>query len=388
METKKIRQSAFRRIQNFSGLGQESCFFFGPRQSGKSTLLRTLFPHAPYYDLLHSDTLTRLQRRPHLLREEYGARPIRGPVILDEVQKVPQLLDEVQALIVEQHAQFILCGSSARKLKRGSANLLGGRALHYELFPLVSAEIPDFDLLRALNHGLVPRHYLADDALPLVRAYVNDYLQEEIAAEALTRNIPAFARFLELAAFSNGEIIQYQNIASECGVSAPTVKEYFQILFDTLLAHTIPSFRKRPKRRVIQAPKLYLFDVGIANMLLKRSTIEEGSESFGRAFEHLIIQELIAHRQYSRRDYPLAYWRTTSGFEVDCVLGDGAVALEIKGTHDVRPLHCRGLRSFREEYRPKRSLIVSLDPSPRVVDGVTVMPWRDFLSALWSGEIM
>lgn len=378
----------FKRLQNFKGLGKESCFFWGPRQSGKSTLLKRRFPDAPYYDLLLSDEYERLNRRPSLLREELLVREKNGPVIIDEVQKIPQLLDEVQWLMVNRQTQFVLCGSSARKLKRGGANLLGGRALRYELFPLVSAEIPEIDLLRALNHGLVPRHYLADDAEPLSRAYVGDYLKEEIAAEALARNVPAFARFLESASFSNGEVVSYENIARECGVSAPTVKGYFQILEDTLLARFVPSFRKKPKRRVVHSPKFYFFDVGIANALLKRSRIAKGSEVFGKAFEHFIFQELIAHSHYSRGNYPISYWRTSSGFEVDFILGDGEVAIEIKGVEEVQPRHLKGIRAFQDEYRVKKSIVVSLDPRPRQVGDVTIMPWRNFLNALWSGDVL
>ncbi|MEK7766420.1 MAG: AAA family ATPase, partial [bacterium] len=234
----------------------------------------SLFPDAPRYDLLRSDEYARLQAHPARLREEILARPpAGGRVVIDEVQKIPALLDEVQWLMVNHRIPFVLCGSSARKLKRSGANLLGGRALRHELFPLTFAEIPGFDLLRALNHGLLPRHYQAAQARPLLEAYVGDYLKEEIAAEALTRNLSAFSRFLEAAAFSNGEIVNYRNIASECGVSAPTVKQYFNILEDTLLARFVPVYRARPKRRVIQAPRFYFFDVGVANVLLKRGPI-------------------------------------------------------------------------------------------------------------------
>jgi predicted AAA+ superfamily ATPase len=378
----------FQRLQHLSGLGGESCFLWGPRQSGKSTLLKFLFPKSPYYDLLLSDEYERMNRRPALLREELLTRVQTGPVIIDEIQKIPHLLDEVQWLIVNKGIQFILCGSSARKLKRGSANLLGGRALRYELFPLVSKEISSFDLVRALNHGLIPRHYLADEPRPLFRAYVGDYLKEEIAAEALTRNIHAFARFLEVSAFSNGEVINFQNIARECGVSGPTVKEYFQILVDTLLARFVPSFQKRAKRRIVHAPKFYLFDVGIANELLKRGAIQEGSEIFGHAFEHFIFQELCAYSHYSGKEYPLSYWRTTSGFEVDFILGDRDVAVEIKGAREVQSHHLKGIHAFHSEYKPKKSVIVSLDKRARAVDGMTIMPWQEFLEALWDGDII
>ena len=210
--------------------GTESCFLWGPRQTGKTTLLKELFPDSPFYDLLLSDQYARLQLQPSLLRQELLANPPKTPVIIDEVQKIPALLDEIQWLIVNHKIQFVLCGSSARKLKRGGANLLGGRALRYELLPLTFAEITDFDLLRALNNGLLPRHYPAGDAHILLEAYVGEYLKEEIAAEALTRNIPAFNRFLEAAAFSNGDIVNYKKIASGCGVIMPTAKQYLGIV--------------------------------------------------------------------------------------------------------------------------------------------------------------
>jgi predicted AAA+ superfamily ATPase len=379
----------YKRIERFSRRGNESCFFWGARQTGKSTLLEKLFPDSPRYDLLLSDELRRLRERPALLREELLAHPPgRRPVIIDEVQKVPELLDEVQWLIVNKHAQFILCGSSARKLKRSGANLLGGRALRFELFPLVYPEIPDFDLQRALNHGLLPRHYLASEARGLMESYVGDYLKEEIAAEALARNVPSFSRFLESAAFSNGEVVSYQNIAAECGVSSPTVKHYFEILEDTLLGRFLPAFRKRPKRRVVESPRFYFFDLGLANFLLKRGPIAPRSEAFGRAFEHLIEQELAAHSRYSGIHYPVAYWRTSSQLEVDFVLGDHEVAVECKGVEQVAAHHMRGLRAFQEEYKVKHAIVVSLDARPRKVDGVEVLPWEVFLKRLWGGEII
>lgn len=379
----------YKRIFNFSSRGHESCFLWGARQTGKSTLIKELFPGSPYYDLLLSDEYRRLSTRPSLLREELLASPPGDrPVVIDEIQKIPGLLDEVQWLIVNRNIQFVLCGSSARKLRRAGANLLGGRALRFELCPLVHPEIPDFDLLRALNSGLLPRHYQAADAAGLVEAYVGDYLKEEIAAEALTRNIPAFSRFLEAAAFSNGEVVNYQNIASECGVSSPTVKQYFQILEDTLIARFVPAFQKRPKRRVIQAPRFYFFDLGLANFLLKRGPIAARGEAFGKVFEHFIYQEIAAHSRYSGRRYPISYWRTASQLEVDFILGDHQAAIEVKGTEQAAPHHLRGLRAFQEEYKVEHSIIVSLDAKPRIVDGIMVLPWEDFLRKLWAGEIV
>ncbi len=367
----------------------ESIFLWGPRQTGKSTLLHERFGKASYYDLLLADEFERLNRDPTLMRKEVLARPkVRDLVVIDEIQLVPLLLGEVQWLMTHHQVPFILCGSSPRKLKRTAANLLGGRALKLEMFPLVSPEIGDFNLMRALNHGLLPRHYIKDDPQALIQAYVGTYLKEEIAAESVVRNLPAFSRFLEIAAFSNGSIPVYKNIAQECGVSPPTVKDYFQILEDTLIGRFVPSFQKRPKRRVFQSPKFYYFDLGVANYLLKRKNIEQGSEIFGHAFEHFIFQELIAYIHYSRRDISLSYWRTTSQMEVDFILGDHETAIEVKGTPDVASRHGKGLCAFSEEYTTKKKIIVSLDKRPRKEGGIIVLPWRDFLDQLWDDRIV
>jgi predicted AAA+ superfamily ATPase len=253
---------------------------------------------------------------------------------------------------------------------------------------LVSAEIDDFDLSRALNHGLLPRHYIVDQPRRLLQAYVSDYLKEEIAAEALTRNIPAFARFLEAAAFCNGEVVNYQNIGRDCGVSGPTVKAYFEILEDTLMGRFVPAYRRKPKRRIVESPRFYYFDVGIANHLLKRGTISIGGEAFGKAFEHFIFQELVAHSHYSGKDYEIAYWRTSSGLEVDFVLGDRKVIVEVKATDRAASHHFRGLSAFREDYTVGRAILVSLDPRPRETDGTLILPWKTFLERLWKNEIV
>lgn len=379
-----------KRIQNLIGKSTDSCFLWGPRQTGKSTLLRDLLPGARYVDLLLSEQFEELQRRPSSLREKILADPQRKEriVIIDEVQKLPVLLDEAQWLMVNYEVRFVLCGSSARKLKRGAGNLLGGRALRYELFPLVYPEIQDFDLKRALNHGLLPRHYLGEDPTARWRAYVGDYLKEEIMAEALTRDLPAFSRFLESAAFSNAEVVQYTNIARDCGVSAPTVKNYFQILFDTLIAWELPAYLRRPKRRTVESPKFYYFDVGLANTLLHRGDILEKSEAFGKAFEHWLGMELRAHSHYSRKEYPLSYWRTTSGFEVDFVLGDSQVAVEVKSTMLADERHWRGLKAFAEEYKVSRLILVSQDSAPRRIGSIEVLPWKIFLDRLWGGDLL
>lgn len=371
---------------NFQDAESESVFLWGARQTGKSTLLKMLFPDVRYIDLLKSDEFARYNRRPALLREELSLLPENELVIIDEIQKLPALLDEVHWLISNHHIRFILSGSSARKLRRSGVNLLGGRAIRKHLYPFVSAEVPDFDLIRACNNGMLLRHYLVENPISRLHAYVGDYLQQEIKAEALTRSLSVFTRFMEVAALSNGEILNYNNIASECGVSAPTVKEYFSILEETLIGYTIPAFTRNVKRRVVQSPKFYYFDVGVANFLLKRANLTPGSPEFGHAFEHFILQELIAYIGYFRPLQTLSYWRTSSGYEVDAIIGNAEVAIEIKSSDEVQSHHTKGLKAFSEEFPECRLIIVSLDKYPRQMNNVEVYPASDFLTKLWGGE--
>ncbi len=382
----------YNRILNLDLTGKHTCFLWGPRQTGKSTLIRTMFPRARRYDLLLADVYRALIDRPELIREECLAAGLDGdsqadPIVIDEVQRIPELLNEVHWLVEDRGLRFLLCGSSARKLKRGGGNLLGGRAVRYQLHPLVSAEIPDFSLEKALNAGMLPRHYLSTRPRRLIQAYVGDYLREEIAAEALTRNIPAFSRFLEVAALSNGELINYNTIASECGVSAPTAKGYFQILEDTLIGSFVPAFRKRAKRRVIGAPRFYFFDIGVVAHLTGRGRVQPGSELFGRAFEHYIYMEVSAYASYSGVFFPISFWRTTTGHEVDLIFGD--VALEVKSTPRIQDRHLKGIRAFKEEFKMAQYIVVSREAAPRqTADGILILPWRDFIDRLWSGAIV
>jgi predicted AAA+ superfamily ATPase len=378
----------YQRRQIFEGSGNESIFFWGARQTGKSTLLKQLFPKALWFDLLLTGDYERLAKNPGLIREMILANPSISLVVIDEIQRLPELLNEIHWLIVNKNVRFIMSGSSPRKILHSGANLLGGRALRYELYPLTSCEITGFDLLQAINNGLLPKHYNTSNAKKMLSAYISSYLRDEIAAEVQLRNIAVFSRFLEIAALTNGEIINYSNIAADTGVSVPTVKAYFQILEDTLLGRYLPSFRKKPKRRVILSPKFYLFDTGIVNTLLNRGKIEYGTELFGKAFEHFIYEEIYAHSRYSDLNYPLAYWRTVSQLEIDFVLGDHEVAIEVKSTGEVQNRHLKGLKAFAEEYTAKKLILVSNDPYPRMVDNVLILPWQIFLQQLWNGEIL
>ena len=376
------------RKQIFEGLEQESAFLWGARQTGKSTLLKTLYPETLYFDLLLSREYERFLRNPGLIREIVEAQAPGILVIVDEIQRIPELLNEIQWLMVNRNNRFILSGSSPRKILRSGGNLLGGRAVRYNLFPLVFPEIPDFDLLKALNNGLLPRHYLSGNPKKLLSAYIGSYLRDEIMAEAKIRNVSLFSRFLEAAAFTNGEMVNYTNIASDCGVSAPTVKEYFQILEDTMIGRFLPSYQKNPKRRVILAPKFYLFDVGIANYLVQRGKIEQGGESYGKALEHFIHQEIVAHSHYSDKNYPISYWRTASQIEVDFILGDHEVSIEVKSTDQAKSRHLSGLRHFSEEYTVKKQILITNDLHPRRMGNISVLPWKTFLEQLWGSEII
>lgn len=379
----------FSRILSLNEASTESIFFWGARQTGKSTLLKQLFPAAHYYDLLLSDEYSRLRFRPALLREECEMLDEGELVIIDEVQKIPALLDEVHWLMTERNLRFILCGSSARKLRRCGANLLGGRAIRKTLFPLVSAEIPDFDIDVALNNGMLPRHYLIKDPRQRLEAYVGDYLQQEIVAEAVVRRIDSFTRFLQVAALSDAEILNYTKIASDCGVSSKSVKEYFSILEETMLGYHIPAYSKVIRRKLVAAPKFYFFDVGIPNYLMKRIPLKSGSSEYGHALEHLICQELKAYLSYRGIDKNLSYWRTSDHrYEVDFIIGDAEVAIEVKSSETVDSSETRGLRAFSEEHPSARLIIVSMEQRPRRHKDIEIWPAREFLRKLWADKII
>jgi predicted AAA+ superfamily ATPase len=371
---------------------RQSAFLWGPRKSGKSTLLKQRFPNSLVFDFLKTDLFLEFAKRPSLLREQILAKDdssLRYPIILDEVQKIPQILDEVHWLIENKGLSFILCGSSARKMKRGGANLLGGRAWKYELFPLVFAELEDVDLLKALNRGLIPDHYFQDQYRKSLRAYTADYLKEEIFNEGLARNIPAFSRFLDAIAYSHGELVNFSNISRDCGVNSKVVREYYYILVDTLMGYFIEPFKKHQSRQVITStPKFYLFDTGVAGILTKREIIEEKGILFGKAFEHFILMELMAYKAYNDLDFDISFWRTKAGAEVDFVLEDAEVAIEVKGSSRVDHKNLRSILNFHKEFKPRKSIVVCNEAAERMYGPVRISPYKLFLSELWSGNII
>lgn len=369
--------------------GSAAVFLWGPRQTGKTTLLHDQLPDARYYDLLDSELRADLSVRPRRFREEVLAeRPL--VVVIDEVQEVPELLPEIHWLLENTSTRFVLCGSSARKLKRKARNLLGGRAVDFHLLPLTSDEVPGLDLLRLFNHGALPIHYLVDDPAPLLRAYVNTYIKEEIIDESATRNIPAFSRFLQIVGLTHCQQLNYTNIARETGVSANTVRSYFDILSDTQIGFALEPWRKQGKRRLSETAKFYLFDVGLANYLHPEAkVVAEGSDLYGRSFEHFLISEVRAFLSYRRKDVPLAFWRTSTGHEVDLILGDMDVALEFKSATRVRDADLSGLRTLMDDRAVRRSIVVSRDERPRrTEDGIEIRPWADFCQELWQGGVI
>ena len=365
----------------------EGMFLFGARQTGKSTLLKERFKGAIYYDLLNPDVRKAFKRNPNALKEALWDKAAGTLVIIDEIQKVPELLDIVHTLMVEKGLWFILSGSSARKLKRSGANTLGGRAIPETLYPLVWPEVTDFQLDRAVQNGMIPRHYMVADATKRLSGYVKVYLDEEIREEGEVRELDAFERFMEVAAISDGEMLNYSNIAADCGVSAKTVKSYFQILYDTLLGYEIPAYRKEVKRRIVQAPRFYYFDVGLANYLMGRHSLKRGTDDYGHAFEHLVMQEIIAYKGYHDRRDEISYWHTYDKKEVDAVIGDAKVAIEIKSSEQLKTKHKAGLKAFKEEHPDCRLILVSLDPITRLSGDIELIYVLDFLKMLWSGEI-
>lgn len=389
----------FTRIIKIKALKGQSFFLWGARQTGKSSYLLIHYPDSLRFDLLDTALFLRYMREPYLFRSDLLNQPkekLELPIIIDEIQKVPELLNEVHRMIEGENLQFILCGSSARKLRTQSTNLLGGRAWLYHFYPLVFPEIPDFNLLKVLQQGLLPKHYLSPSDLiqENLAAYVNVYLTDEIQREGLVRNLAGFSAFLEMVGLCNGEMINMSNIARDCHIDRNSVQGYFQILVDTLLGYFIFPYHKKVKRDLLVAtPKFYLFDVGVANYLGKRVVSELQGDAAGRSFEHTILMELIAYRGLIEKRLDINYWRTKTGLEVDFILEKGKVAIEVKISKQLHQQDLKGLIAFCEEHPDTKAYAVSQDLFPRQLNingkvSIQILPWKNFLEKLWAGEII
>jgi len=371
------------RVLNLSALlEKKSYFLLGPRQTGKTFLIHHSFKDVRVYDLLDTSIYLALNQNPGRIAQEIT--PQDRIVVIDEIQRLPDLLNEVHRLIEAYSIRFLLTGSSARKLRRGGVNLLGGRARTKHLHPLTYKELGNlFDLHRAVDRGLLPSIYFSDDPDADLKAYTGLYLQQEIVAEGLTRNIPAFSRFLKVAAHCNGTIVNFTNVANDAQVARTTVYEYFEVLKDTLILYELSAWRKSKKRKPLASSKYYFFDVGVVGELQGRS-FKPGTPEFGEAFETYIMHELTSYSDYMSGE-PLSYWRATSGFEVDFIIGDHT-AVEVKAKENVSAQDVKSLKALAEEKCLKRYLCVSLEPRMRKLDDITILPYKTFLEALWSGE--
>lgn len=372
---------------------QKSFFIFGPRQTGKSTLLNFTFPkeHVLYYNLLLSDEYRRLSARPEVFREEVLSRnKNKSHVILDEVQRIPELLNEVHALIESPGAPyFCMSGSSARKLKKSHANLLAGRAWTYYLHPFTHIELGEhFSLEKALRFGTLPPVYLSENeenTIKTLKSYTETYLKEEVEAESLLRKIASFHRFMPLAASENGNVINFSAIARETGTTYKTVREYFKIFEDTLIGFFLYPYISSWRKRLVKHPKFYFFDIGVARAIAGKSAavLEPGTREYGKAFEHFIVLEIIRLRDYAEKDLKISFFRTEQGTEVDLILEnpDGRIfAVEVKASIEPHSSELRGLKSFARDFPQAELICICLAPKQRETDGIKIMPWRDFFA--------
>jgi len=361
---------------------KKSHFLFGPRQTGKTSLILHTLKGAKVYDLLDTSIYLALSQSPGRIGQELTAED--RIVVIDEIQRLPILLNEVHRLIEKHGIRFLLTGSSARKLRRGGVNLLGGRARTKYLHPFTYKELgAKFDLRRAIERGLLPSIYFSDDPRADLQAYAGSYLQEEIIAEGATRSLPAFSRFLKVAALCNSQIVNFTNVSNDAQVARTTVYEYFEILKDTLILYELPAWRKSKKRKPLASSKYYFFDVGVVSGLQGRK-FRPGTPEFGEAFETYLMHELISYSDYVSEE-SLSYWRSTSGFEVDFIIGDHT-AVEVKAKENVSATDLKPLRALSEEKKLKRYLCISLEPRKRRFEDIMVLPYKDFLEALWNGE--
>ncbi len=367
-------------------LEKKSFFLFGPRATGKSFLIeRQLSRVAQVFDLLSSDMTLRFSARPSEL--ESLIEPEKKWIVIDEIQKVPELLDEVHRLIEKKGLHFLLTGSSARKLKRGKANLLAGRAWQAEIFPLVWPEIPNFDLDHYLQYGGLPSVYLSKDPAEELKAYCQTYLYEEIQAEGFIRRLPQFSRFLLSSSFSNTKILNFTKIAQDTEIPPSTIREYFQILEDTLIGFQVFPWKKANKRKTVATSKFYFFDLGVAHALANIQSLDPRSDLYGMSFEHWVGLEIRAYLSYRRRNDSLEFWRTKSHQEVDFIVGD-EVAIEVKATQKVTENDLKGLKALGDEKKIKDYYLVSKDPLSAKRGDIHCIPWTRFIEKLWNDGLL
>lgn len=377
-------------ITRFLQLSDQSFFLFGPRGTGKSTWIRETLPEALVIDLLSPGTNRSYLARPERLREIADAQPTNQTIVIDEIQKVPQMLDVVHQLLEKQPAhRYILTGSSARKLKRTGIDLLAGRALVKSLHPFMAAEIgKTFSLENALKLGMVPLVLGSTDPEETLKAYVGLYLREEVQIEGLVRNLGDFTRFLESASFSQGAILNISDVARDCQIGRKTAEGYFSILEDLLLAFRVPVFRKRARRNLSAHPKFFFFDAGVFRSLRPSGPLDAAQEIDGAALEGLVAQHLRAWIAYSGSAADLYFWRTKSGNEVDFVLygKNTFYAIEVKNTSRVRPKLLNSLLAFKEDYPSAETCLIYRGEERLKINGILCLPCEDFLKGIIPGQ--
>jgi predicted AAA+ superfamily ATPase len=376
-----------RQLQIVPLLAKKSFFLFGPRSTGKTTLIRQqLAGKAFIIDLLNSRYFLRLSSAPHELESMIAATPA-DIIVIDEIQRIPELLNEIHRLIESRNLTFLLTGSSARKLRRGRANLLAGRVWNAGMFPLIYREIPGFDLNRYLRYGGLPAVYLSEYPEEELDAYVNTYLKEEILAEGLIRRLPPFSRFLKTISLANSEMINFTKLANDCQVPPSTVTEYIGLLEDTLVGFLLPAWTESKKRKAIKTGKFYFFDPGITHMLAGTEALDRNSNLYGKSFEQFICMELRAYLSYRRKKLPLTYWRSKSGHEVDFLIGT-RTAIEVKASRKTSRNDLKGLNYLKEEGVFQNLILVSQDPISTFTDSILSVPWQKFLSDLWEDKFV